>query len=240
MTDNYLNILGESRVKASLLYETSGVSMPISAWIFSVEGGSIVLVLQNISNINTIVNIGLIQHNHLAISNLFESNAIGNIVLVQHNVLIVQPLINGNILSNILLVQHNALTFHSLANSNILDNIYITQGYDLVLQGLQQYNTISTLDLLQHNKLYIQNISNVNAIDNIIVTAHSNSHAYSLNIASLASNNRIDALTLVIGILMAKISADKLTSNPYYANLEIYFLLQPEKHMLYVYNRKKV
>jgi len=52
MADNYLNRLGEARITTSLLYETSGVSLPVSIWL-GLEDLAIRFYILPIQQVNT-------------------------------------------------------------------------------------------------------------------------------------------------------------------------------------------
>lgn len=121
------------------------------------------VLIDNLSGINELSAIVLIQNYLLVVANLSGINVLENLTLVQNYTLSINNLSGVNELGSPSITQELAVS--NLSGINVVENITLTQNILLTVANLQNDNVLTTVVIAP--QLMIDSITVVNHLDNI-------------------------------------------------------------------------
>ena len=162
-------------------------------WISAFDSGTglVTLVINDISQAQTIDNIDLTQQNTLAIQDTAQAQTIDNLDLTQAHNLVIADTAQAQTINNLNLVQSHNLEINGTAQSQTSDNIDLTQAHNLSIDDTAQSQTSDNLVLSVGGELTIADSSQSQTSDNINLT-----QAHNLVIAETTQSQSSDNLSL--------------------------------------------
>ena len=165
--------------------------------LFTVEaGGTPTLVIQDVSQAQSLDNVTLTQAHTLAVAELAQAQTLDNVTLTQANVLAVAELAQGQSLDNVTLTQAHIIAVNDLDQAQTIDNVTLTIAGTISPNPLDQAQTIDEPVLTVAHNLAVQDIAQGQTIDAVTLTQH-----YILAVAELTQGQLIDNVTATVGAL---------------------------------------
>ena len=187
-------------------------SIPIFAYVSA--GGAISLVINNLSQSQSLQNVDLTQQNILSIqsldqdqyidipsltqanvlsmSNLSQAHTLDNVVLSQSTLLVLQNLLQSQTLQNTSLTQASTLTVSNLAQQHNLDAVVLGAGLNLAINSLNQTHSLQNVNVTQDSTLAINNLGQ----SHVLTHLNLNADGVDLVINDLVQSHALDGLQL--------------------------------------------
>ncbi len=133
-------------------------------------GGAAALVVQNLSQAQTIGSPTITQNHILPVDDLSQDQTISQPVLTQAHVLPVNNLTQDQLLSIPTLLQNHILSVDDLSQAQTIGNVTLVGGVlALIVQNLSQDQTIGQPALTQQHLLSVDDLTQAQLIDNVFL-----------------------------------------------------------------------
>lgn len=137
-----------------------------------IPDGAISLVIQNVSQSQSVDNIDLTQHNSLVVDDASQAQSVDGVVLIQHNSLDVDGANQTQSVDNISLTQHNVLVVNDASQSQSVENVVLTVDGQLEINSASQSQSADNISLTQHHSLVVDGTNQAQSVDTIALTQH--------------------------------------------------------------------
>lgn len=193
-TGEYLGVSYNTSGAGTVNMDWSGLSNQTIMLGFNLNvaaGGSIELVVAELTSATTLDNVALTQAHNLAVDALTASTTLDNVSLTQANVLAVDELTAATSLDNIALTQAYVLAVDALTAATSLDNVALTQSNVLAVGDLLAATTLDNVALTQAHVLAVSDLLAAATLDTPSLT-----QANVLAVNALLSGTTLDGVEL--------------------------------------------
>jgi hypothetical protein len=177
------------------------------------EAVGIDLIIDSLTQAQTLENIAFTQTHELVIAALTQAQTLDNIVFTQLHELVIAALTQAQELENVTIAAGSIdLVIADLTQAQTLDNLTITQVHQLVINALTQAQTLDNVTITQVHNLVINALTQAQTLDNVTITQVHNLVIDAITQAQTLDNLTVNsAINLVINALTQAQTLDNLS-----------------------------
>ena len=163
------------------------------------SSGSVSLIINPISLIQSIDDVSLVSVANISIESLKEEQSIESIALTQKSLLAMNGFNNYQSISDLALIQSNNINVEPLSHSQAIEQPILAQSHILIINGVDSVQAVEQTVLAPFDNLFINGITQQQAIEQITLGVNN-----LLSIDSFLQAQSLDIVTLteIGGVLL--------------------------------------